>query len=294
MRTVESHVSEASLPEPVHVTVGGARIATYVLAPERPSVGDVVFCHGTPWSARVWAQAARHLSGGRRVFLWDMPGYGRSTQEGDVAVDLASQMSRFAELLAHWDLDRPWVVAHDIGGAVALGAHLLHGRDYAGLFLWDVVTLEPWGSPFFRLVSEHADVFTQLPAALHEALVREYIAGAARGRLTADVLDALARPWLGTPGQAAFYRQIAALRPAHTRPVVARLADVRCPVRIGWGERDAWIPVDQATRLRDLLPGSPPVITLDDAGHLAPVESPSLVIGAIDDWLAGSRAPRRR
>jgi pimeloyl-ACP methyl ester carboxylesterase len=217
-----------------------------------------------------------------------MPGYGRSTKDPAVPVDLASQMSRFAQLIAHWGLDRPNVVAHDIGGAVALGSHLLHGREYAGLFLWDVVTLDPWGSPFFRLVADHADVFAELPAALHAALVGEYIAGAARHRLTAGRVDALSRPWLGTSGQPAFYRQIAALRPEHTRPVAERLRQVSCGVTIGWGAQDPWIPAEQAARLRTLLPGSPPVIMLDEVGHLAPLEAPSLVHRALDDWLAQS------
>lgn len=277
---------ESLLPDPERVTVDGVPVATYVLAPEGTPRGDVVLCHGTPWSAQVWAEAARSLSSGHRVFLWDMPGYGASPQDPDVPVDLATQMARFAQLLAHWGLDRPHVAAHDIGGAVALGAHLLHGREYAGLYLWDVVTLDPWGSPFFRLVAEHADVFARLPAALHAALVREYVAGAARHPLSPDWADRLVRPWRGETGQPAFYRQIAALRPEHTRPVAERLAQVRCPVRIGWGEQDPWIPVEQAPRLRDLLPGSPPVLLLDQVGHLAPVEGTSAVAGALADWLA--------
>ncbi|MCT2582868.1 alpha/beta fold hydrolase [Actinophytocola gossypii] len=276
---------------PVPVMIDGASIATYVLEPERPPVGDVVLCHGTPWSAQVWAEVARHLSAGHRVFLWDMPGYGRSTKDPAVPVDLPAQVARFAALLSHWGLDTPHVVAHDIGGAVALGAHLLHGAEYAGLFLWDVVTLDPWGSPFFRLVADHPDVFSALPAALHGALVKEYVAGAARHQLSTARVDALARPWLGETGQPAFYRQIAALSPEHTRPVVERLGHVRCPVGIGWGTRDPWLPVDQAFELRALLPGTPPVTELADVGHLAPVEAPSAVSSALDEWfraVAGS------
>ncbi|MBO0608724.1 alpha/beta fold hydrolase [Myceligenerans salitolerans] len=287
METSEPHRRESRLPEPDLVTVDGARVATYVLAPEhREPVEDVVFCHGTPWSAEVWSEVARQVVGGRRVFLWDMPGYGRSMEDPEAPVDLASQMSRFAALLGYWGLNRPHVVAHDIGGAVALGAHLLHDQEYAGLFLWDVVTLEPWGSPFFRLVAEHAAVFDQLPAALHAALVREYVRGAARQKLTDAWLDTLSRPWTGARGQSAFYRQIAALRPEHTRPVAARLGQARCPVAVGWGAQDPWIPVDQAQRLRDLLPGHASVLTLDEVGHLGPVEAPSRVSRAVSDWLA--------
>lgn len=141
--------SRCDLPEPTFVDVGDVTIATYVLTPQTGSAtADVVLCHGTPWSSQVWAQVAHSLADGRRIFLWDMPGYGRSTQDGGVPMDLNVQMFRFARLLEHWELTRPWVVAHDIGGAVALGAHLLHHRDYESLFLWEVVTLELWGSDF--------------------------------------------------------------------------------------------------------------------------------------------------
>jgi pimeloyl-ACP methyl ester carboxylesterase len=280
-------VSSAQLPEPVHVDVDGASVATCLLAPDRGRpAGDVVFCHGTPWSARVWAGAARLLSDKYRVFLWDMPGYGRSAKSPALPVDLAHQMSRLASLLRHWGLERPHVVAHDIGAAVALGAHLLHDSTYASLFVWDAVTLEPWGSPFFRLVADHEDVFTALPPALHRALVREYVAGAARRQLATEWVDALTQPWLGPAGQPAFYRQIAALHPGHTRPITERLSEVRCPVRIGWGEQDPWLPIEQASRLQRLLPGDPRLVRLGDAGHLAPIEAPTAVHRQLRSWLA--------
>lgn len=274
------------LPDPEVVVVDGATIATYVLTPDGPAAGDVVLCHGTPWSSQVWAGVASRLSNTHRVFLWDMPGYGRSAKDPSVSVDLVSQMSRFADLCSHWGVQRPHVVAHDIGGAVALGAHLTHGVEYAALFLWDVVTLEPWGSPFFRLVADHADVFAQLPPALHAALVREYISGAARHRLAPAWVEVLSEPWLSAAGQFAFYRQIASLSPQHTRPIAALLSQTRCPVRIGWGADDPWLPVDQAYELQRALPGAPRIVTLDGVGHLPPIEDPLSITRALREWLA--------
>ncbi|GAA2223489.1 alpha/beta hydrolase [Promicromonospora sukumoe] len=295
----------AALPAPVlvDVEVDGdvERIATWVLEPaDRAPAGDVVLCHGTPWSARVWAPVARALSQEYRVFLWDMPGYGASPKDAGTPVDLVAQRRRLAALLRHWSLGgsvdrpaaRPHVVAHDVGGAVALGAHLLEDADLASLFLLDIVTLDPWGSPFFRLVARNEPVFAAVPGPLHGALVREYIAGAANHALAADVVGMLAEPWLDDVGQAAFYRQIAQLSPEHTAPIVSRLGDVRCPVRIGWAEDDPWIPFEQAGRLRDLLPadsdgGSPEVVAFPGRGHLVPLEDDAAVGRAVLAWLAG-------
>lgn len=115
----------AALPRPQPLDIGGVTVMTYTFGAHRDDArGDVVFCHGTPWSAQVWASAARYLSSGYRVFLWDTPGYGASPKRSDVPVDLIAQMSRFAQLLAVWGLEQPYVIAHDIGGAVALGALL--------------------------------------------------------------------------------------------------------------------------------------------------------------------------
>lgn len=293
---METNTRTRPLPAPTMVDLEGVRTATWLLEPPegrtagRSTGRDVVLCHGTPWSASVWAHVAATLAADRRVLLWDMPGYGRSEIGPQVPVDLATQMGRLRRLLDVLGIERPHVVAHDIGGAVALGAHLLRGQDLASLMLWDPVVLEPWGSPFFRLVAENAGVFASLPPRLHRALVREYISGAAGGEagapLDAAVLEQLVEPWTTPEGISGFYRQIAALTPAHTRPVARSLGSVRCPVAIGWGEEDPWIPVEQADRLAAALPGRPTPRLLPGVGHLAPFEAPRAVAEAVRQWLA--------
>ncbi|MEH3033856.1 MAG: alpha/beta fold hydrolase, partial [Aeromicrobium erythreum] len=139
----------------------------------------LVLLHGTPWSSALWLPTARALANRFTVHLWDMPGYGASSKHPEHDVDLGVQGELFADLLDHWGLDRPHVVAHDYGGAVSLRARLLHGARYASLCLVDVVALSPWGSPFFTLVRENADVFAQLPAAVHRGAVEAYVATAA-------------------------------------------------------------------------------------------------------------------
>lgn len=188
-----------------------------------------MLCRGTPWSAAMWMPVARVLADQHRVFLWDMPGYGSSIAQEGTSVDLARQRKRLAALIDHWQLDRPSVVAHDIGGAVALGAHLLEGVEFARLYLVDIVALDPWGSPFFRLVADHEEVFAALPSHLHAALIREYIADAADIGLDITWIDELARPWRSPAGQRAFYRQIAQLSSRDTRAIVDRLAECAVP-----------------------------------------------------------------
>jgi pimeloyl-ACP methyl ester carboxylesterase len=279
------------LPAPTRIKVDGTEIATYVIEPtDGRTSGDVVLCHGTPWSAASLVPLARTLAARYRVFLWDMPGYGASIGDGAGNVDLETQWQRLAAVLRHWRLERPHVLAHDIGGAVALGAHLLGGVEYASLYLLDIVTLEPWGSPFFRLVREYEHVFQALPLNLHGALVREYIAGAGGRSLDPAWVDELARPWCTPHGIDAFSRQIAQLRPEHTEPIAARLGQVRCPVRVGWGDEDPWIPPAQAAELAARLPGPVDVTMFSGAGHLVPLEATEELSRDVLAWLNSAPA----
>jgi pimeloyl-ACP methyl ester carboxylesterase len=245
----------------------------------------LVLCHGTPWSSRLWSPTADALADRFTVHLWDMRGFGSSTMAADQDVSLGEQGQLFAELVRHWQLSEPpRVVAHDIGGAVALRAHLLHGLEYRSLALVDVVALAPWGSEFFRLVHDNPDVFTRLPPPLHEALVRAYVAGAAHRPLPAAAHDMLVAPWLGPVGQAAFYRQIAQADQRHTDAVEPLYPSLALPVLVVWGTEDRWIPVDRAHRLTRLIPGA--VLRLvPGAGHLIQIDAPEMLVGILRDWL---------
>jgi pimeloyl-ACP methyl ester carboxylesterase len=250
----------------------------------RGSGPAVVFCHGTPWSSRLWAPFADALSSRYTTYLWDMPGYGSSRPGPDGRVSLDVQGRALAELLRHWDLAAPHVIAHDYGGAVALRAHLLHGPAYASLALVDVVALAPWGSDFFELVRGHAEVFGALPASVHEGALRAYIAGASHAGLTRSQTDMLVAPWLGPEGQAAFYRQIAQADQAYTDEIEPRYGELDLPVLIIWGEDDTWIPVDRAHRLAELIPGAR-LELIEAAGHLVQLDQPVALATVLHDWL---------
>jgi pimeloyl-ACP methyl ester carboxylesterase len=116
----------------------------------------VVLVHGTPWSSWTWRRVAPRLAERFSVYVFDLLGFGASDQRRGQDVSLAGHGARLAALLEHWQLDRPALVAHDIGGATALRAHLIHHRSVAALVLIDVVALAPWGSPFYRLARRRA------------------------------------------------------------------------------------------------------------------------------------------
>jgi pimeloyl-ACP methyl ester carboxylesterase len=276
-------VDQWNLAQTYPSTAGEVRWDRFGPAKGRP----VVLLHGTPFSSFVWRAVAAELSRQRPVFVWDMPGYGSSEMSAGQDVSIAAQGRVFAELTAVWRLDEPDVVAHDIGGAVSLRGTLLHGLRFRRLVLVDPVALRPWGSPFFRLVHDHATAFEQLPAHLHRALVRAYIADASSGGLTEDVLHLLVQPWLGEAGQAAFYRQIAQADQRYTDEIQDRYGSIDLPVLVCWGADDAWIPWQQGKELADAIPNARFEL-IPGAGHLVQEDAPAALTDLIVDFL-GSR-----
>lgn len=255
----------------------------------------VVFCHGTPWSSVLWQRVADALSDRYTVYLWDMPGYGRSSKRQDHPVDFGVQADALDALVRQWGTTDPHVIAHDFGGAVSLRAHLVCGVDLASLMLIDVVAIPPSGSPFFKFVQDNPGLLGQLPGYIHRAIVRAYIGNASSGGLRADDLDDLVKPWTGSEGQTAFYRQIIDYDEVYLRENEELLANLDVPVHIVWGEQDAWIPVERADRLHELIPHST-VSTVAGSNHLIQLDAPERLMYEVTSWLdrvAGEPASRQ-
>ena len=250
-------------------------------------IGDgppLVLVHGTPFSSVVWHRILPYFADHRRVYFYDLLGYGQSDMKDAQDVSLGVQDKVLVALLEHWGLDAPDVVGHDFGGATALRAHLIGKRNYRSLTLIDPVAVSPWGTALIRHARQHEAAFAGLPAYVHEAVVQAYIAGAAYKTLSTDTMALYAKPWFGAPGQPAFYRQIAQMDERYTNEVQSRYDKIRCPVMILWGEEDKWISVEHGRTLAAKIPGSILKI-IPDAGHIVQEDAPEAIVAALFGFL---------
>jgi pimeloyl-ACP methyl ester carboxylesterase len=190
---------------------------------------------------------------------------------------LAAQAENFTRLLDHWGLSRPSVVAHDIGGAIALRAFLLDGADYRDLTLFDAVSGGEWERGLFRLILKHADLFDQLPPYAHEALVASHLGHATHLGFRPGVLEAFLAPWRGVEGQAAFYRQYSQINQADTMEYEHLLSTMSLPVHIIWGREDRILPPEYAEWLHDRVPHAD-LSWIEDAGHLLQEDAPAQLL----------------
>lgn len=282
----------------------------------------VVFVHGTPWSSDVFQPIAKAIlaRGQHRVLLYDLPGYGQSQEiqasgrstsrskfVGDTSVK--AQGIALAELLKHLNLDgkngnaTPSVIAHDIAGAIALRAHLIHGCEFESLLLMDTNTVLPWGDGFYKLVRCEPDTFLKLPSGIFEAVVKAVIRSACfnPNRLFSGWEESLALPWIRRDGdnesqaeqkQHSFVRQIAQANDVD----VAEMLDadmytkVRCDVKILWGEQDQWIPRHKmdslASKLGDRMKE---FVAIPEAGHLIMIDQPERIAFEVLSWISQTR-----
>ena len=245
---------------------------------------DLVVAHGWPWSSFSWHRVIPELARTHCVHWYDMPGYGQSDKSPQQRTSLDVQGEVFAEMLRHWKLDRPRVVAHDFGGATTLRAHLLHGCEFERYVLMNIVAMRPWGSEFFDHVGRHVEAFQGLPPHIHKAIVEAYIRGAIVGAIDSDDFANLVAPWLTDDGAASFYRQFAQADERYTAEVEPLFGDIRCPVKIIWGEDDPWIPLARGKALHALIPQAT-FETLPGTGHLPQLETPNRVLDKLLGFL---------
>ncbi|NWB96622.1 alpha/beta hydrolase [Pseudomonas gingeri] len=100
-----------------------------------------------------------------RVITLDRPGSGYSSRRPDAGVDIPAQAGLIAEFIDKLNLDRPLVLGHSLGGALALSLALDHPQSVCGLVLVAPLTHpQPILPPVF------------LSLAVRPALVRRWFA----------------------------------------------------------------------------------------------------------------------
>ncbi|MFB1295514.1 alpha/beta fold hydrolase [Mycobacterium sp. pW049] len=258
------------------------------------SFGDgppIVLVHGTPYSSFLWRDVAPALArAGRRVYVFDHLGYGQSDKRAGQDLTVAAQGRNFAELLRQWGLERPSVVACDIGGAIVLRALLIENASYADLFLFDAVTGGTWEHGLFGLIRQHHEVFEQLPAYAHEALVTAHLRNGTHTDYRPGVLDHYLAPWLGEEGQAAFYRQYRQLSQRETAAYEDLLGSVDIPVTLAWGREDRILPAPHGEWIAARIPNGG-LTWIDDAGHLLPEDAPGQLVERLIAHLSSGSPP---
>lgn len=240
--------------------------------------------------------AVRGLSRRYRVVTLDRPGSGYSTRPDGVSADLATQARAIAAMMARLGLERPTVVGHSLGGAVALTLALDHPGQVGALALVAPLSHSPQSvPPVFRSMTIETVWLRRLfaatlavplgilgsPAVLRQVFGPEAVPPdfATRG---GGLLSLRPRQFLA--GSA----DVLAL-PGHMPQIEARYRELRMPVQVLFGRADRildWRANGQA--LVDRLPGAR--LELVDGGHMLQVTQPERTARFIEGVVAARLA----
>ena len=240
----------------------------------------VVLLHGRGHAATMWASMLGPLAARHRVLAIDLPGFGHSGARPFSGHGPSDGLRFFAEpigdlIAAAAPPEGAIVIGHSLGGLVALSTALDRPKLVRGLGLVCAMGLGPEMSMRARLY------LRSNPEAIARA--RSLVT-----RRPEHELDALRLELLGVRGgrpraRRAFDAMVPLIGPAfHLRD---RLAEVKAPTLLVWGERDDAFPLPIAIDARARIPRA--TLAVLSTGHSPHVEDPLATLGAIEPWLAG-------
>jgi pimeloyl-ACP methyl ester carboxylesterase len=253
------------------------------VGPER--TGPVaLFVHGVATNAYLWRNVIGALSGQRpgtrRCIALDLPLHGRSpvTADQDLSVAaLAEGLEDFCDALGLTGID---LVANDTGGAVAQVFAARHPERLATLTFTNCDTAGNLPPEDFKPTVELARAGNLAPTAVALFADLDAAAKVAFGngyehldRVDPAVIRSYLEPCFGSLERAReFERLLTAMDDADLEAVTPRLRELTVPTLIVWGTGDAFFDVSWAYRLRDTIPGTTRVVTVDGARLFFPDE----------------------
>jgi pimeloyl-ACP methyl ester carboxylesterase len=245
---------------------------------ERGVGPTLVLVHGLGAQLRnfTYALTAR-LAPNFHVVCVDRPGCGYSTRPPQVSASLLGQADTIAKLIASLGLDRPIIVGHSYGGALALALALNHPAVVGGLALLAPLTHAQDAAPAaFRDLVIHSSLLRRL--------VAWTIAIPASMATGAKILDLVFRPDAVPVDFATAAGGLLALRPgqffAASSDLVSvnddlsamqdRYPAIRVPVGILFGRSDEILSYEvHGIAMQSKVHGLR--VSLVDGGHMLPV-----------------------
>ena len=253
-------LAPAKLEDGETVQIGAQRVRYVRRRAAAQAVGDVpiVVLHG--WGAHLEAVAPilAALHDTSDLIALDMPGFGESDPPPEAwdAHDYAAFVRDFLDQLG---VSRAHFVGHSHGGRVSIVIASETPERVERLLLVDAAGIRPKrGARYYRRVAV---------AKLGRAAAK---AGGAPGRRLQERMRArvASKDYLdASEAMRATFRAVIA------EDMTPRLASIRAPTLLVWGERDDDTPLWMAHRMEELIPDAG-LVVLEGAGHYSYADAP--------------------
>jgi pimeloyl-ACP methyl ester carboxylesterase len=259
-----------------------------------------LFVHGIATNAYLWRHVMDALSGQRRCIAIDLPLHGQSpvTAEQDLSLTaLAASLEDFCDVLGLAAVD---LVANDTGGAIAQIFAARHPHRLATLTLTNCDTVDNLPPEAFKPMVELAAAGNLAPSAvamfanLEAAAKISFASGYEHlDQIDRDVIRSYLQPCFGTIERARqFERLLVSLEVGDLQAVMPQLRELTVPTLVVWGTGDVFFDVSWAYWLRDTIPGTTRVVTVDGARLFFPEERPMDLVPHLEQHWAAVAAAR--
>jgi len=247
----------------------------------------ILFIHGLSGQWQNWLENIPRFAQERRVVAVDLPGFGCSEMpEERITIELYGRL--VAELCERLDVASAVVVGNSMGGFVAAELAITRPEMVerlmllasAGVSQMDVARRPVMaGAKVVALLATSSlaqmKLVARRPKARHWVLI---LVARYPGRLKADLMFEGMMKGANKPG---FDN---ALRACLEYDFRDRLPQIGCPTLVAWGEKDAIIPVRDADKFVELIPGARKVI-FKDTGHVPMLERPCAFNACLEEFL---------
>ncbi|MEA2441509.1 MAG: hypothetical protein QOH76_2933 [Thermoleophilaceae bacterium] len=253
------------------LTVGG--VSTRIVESGPPEAEEaVVFVHGNPGSARDWDDLVAADGRFARTVALDIPGWGKSDKLNAAIHTTDGAAAYIQGALDRLGIKRAVLVGHDFGGIWGLQWASQHPDALIGVVLIDTGVLKDYVPHPLALVwatpgAGEAQVASTTRAGFHQAV--QFM----QPRPLPDAFIDRMYDDYDRPTRCALLRYYRSVRDA-TFGKPNALADKQAaslkrrkrPALVIWGEKDPYIPKEQAYRQREVFPGAR-VEVFPDSAH---------------------------
>ena len=257
----------------------------------------VVLIHGLGASAEIWSANIGALAAGHRVFVPDLPGFGRTAMPPGMDFSPAAYSRFVRDFMAALGIGRAALVGHSLGGGVALRVTLDDPGRVDRLVLASSAGLGPDVSLPLRIASLpfFDRVFFRPPLPVFTRFLRRlvYDPAAISPEFARLYYDMFFQPG-AVRAFTAILRAVVTIRgarPGILEPIREGLGTIAAPVLILWGRRDRILPVGQALDAAGRIPGARLHI-FERCGHMPNVEYPEAFNRLVLEFLDEGRGPR--
>lgn len=242
---------------------------------DRGTGPPVILLHGIPTWGYLWHLQIPALAASRRVLVPDLLGFGTSDKRDRFDRSIARQAVMLDRWMERMEIDRADIVAHDIGGGVALRLATLFPHRVEKLCVMNTICYDSWPIELM-LQTGHPDAYRKLSAATAMSLLRRALKQGFARTVDAEILDGLLAPYRTEVGKLSLIRNAIALNTNLTTEITPLLARMRQPVLILWGEDDTFQLLKYGERLAsDILDAK--LIRIANARHFVMVDQPEQV-----------------